>query len=60
VFVRSAFHALPGAVIVLVAARGPGERPRALAAMAPAGLVRYVGVWGSQKVLFLSGMGYLG
>ncbi|PDP84471.1 hypothetical protein CQJ94_27760 [Glycomyces fuscus] len=59
-FVQSAFYALLGVVLVLVLARGPGDRPRALAAMVPAGLLWYVGVWGAQKVMFLSGMGYLG
>ncbi|MEU1901394.1 hypothetical protein ABZ512_23670 [Nocardiopsis dassonvillei] len=52
--------ALVGVVLVLVAARRPGDRPRALAAMVPAGLVRYVGVGGERKTVFPAGMGYPG
>lgn len=59
-FVQSAFYVLVGVALVLVVARRPGDRPRALAAMVPAGLVWYVGVWGAQKTIFLAGMGYLG
>ncbi|MFD6953699.1 hypothetical protein A6A08_07835 [Nocardiopsis sp. TSRI0078] len=57
---QSAFHTLLGAALVLVMARVPGDRPRALVAMVPAGLVWYAGVWGAHQVMFLSGMGYLG
>ncbi|WP_017571531.1 DUF6518 family protein [Nocardiopsis halotolerans] len=60
VFVQAGLTALLGVALVLVVARRPGDRLRALGAMVPAGLVWYVGVWGAQRVMFLAGMGYLG
>jgi hypothetical protein len=51
--------ALVDVTLVLVVARRSGDRPRALAAMVPAGLVRYVGVEGARKTVFLAGTGYL-
>ncbi|NKZ00758.1 DUF6518 family protein [Nocardiopsis alborubida] len=59
-FAQSAFYVLVGVVLVLLVARRAGDRPRALAATVPAGLVWYVGVWAAQKTIFLAGMGYLG
>ncbi|NYH50515.1 hypothetical protein HNR06_000104 [Nocardiopsis arvandica] len=59
-FAQSGVYTLVGVALVLVMARVPGDRPRALAATVPAGLVWYVGVWGAQKVMFLSGTGHLG
>ncbi|WP_121183033.1 DUF6518 family protein [Nocardiopsis sp. Huas11] len=59
-YAGAAFAVLVGVVLVLVVAREPGDRPRALAAMVPVGLVWYAGVWTVDTTMFMAGMGYLG
>ncbi|WP_159941962.1 MULTISPECIES: DUF6518 family protein [unclassified Nocardiopsis] len=59
-FTEAALLALLGAALVLLVARRPGDRPRALAAMPPAGLVWCVGVWGADRVMLMTGTGYFG
>lgn len=59
-YLQSAFLASVGVALVLAVAREPGDRVRGLAAMVPAGLLWYAGVWGAHRVMFLAGMGFPG
>ncbi|MFE3461660.1 DUF6518 family protein [Nocardiopsis aegyptia] len=59
-YAGAAVAVLLGAALVLVVARELGDRPRALAAMVPAGLLWYAGVWAVNTAMFMAGTGRLG
>lgn len=59
-YTGAAVAVLMGVLLVLAVAREPGDRPRALAAMVPVGLLWYAGVWAANTAMFMAGTGYLG